>query len=267
MKTNEETINSLLERRDAFYRQRKKCRALASACLLVVVSVSALSVCGMLSDNDMNFNLNAAARETSCEGASVGSYDGLFVKSDDYPDYSHNDTTRITVNELNSVPTRFMSRYFSTVYKSMTAEEVLSHFRVQLDVDELFDEYDLQEEKLEHGFYVKTDGTSNEQDFFLFQNEDKSTIIGITIQSSNSSAIYLLKDYYKDPVCSYISGKKVYIYRYQDEENEELYCEFCFRDNVAISIRMRNMGTANLSKLVEYLVNQEPVFFDATIIP
>ena len=35
----------------------------------------------------------------------------------------------------------------STVFKSMTVEEVLSHFRVQLEVEEIFKEYDLQEEK------------------------------------------------------------------------------------------------------------------------
>ena len=267
MKTNEETINSLLERREAFYRQKKRCRAVISASLLLVVSISVLTVCGMFTDNDMDFNLDTVVRETSKEGSTVGSCDGLYATSDDNADSSHNDTTRITVNELDLVPTRFMSRYFSTVYKSMTAEEVLSYFEVQLDIDELFKEYDLQEEKLGHGFYVKPDGTSNEQDFFLFQNEDKSKIIGITIQLSNSSEIYLLKEHYQDPLCSYISGKRVYIYRYQNEENEELYCEFCFRDNVLISIRMRNMGTANLAILVDYLVNQEPVFFDPTIIP
>ena len=267
MKTNEETISRLFARRAVFYRRRKKQRVVVSACLLVVMFLSAFIMGSVFIKISTEDDPMISEKGSRIDGVSVDSFDGQTISSGDNSEVAQNQSTRITVNELDSVPTRFMSRYFSTVYKSMTAEEVLSHFRVNLDVDELFDEYDLQEEKLEHGFYVKTDGTSNEQDFFLFQNEDKSKIIGITIQSSNSSGIYLLKDYYNDPVCSYISGKKVYIYRYQDEENEELYCELCFRDNVAISIRMRNMGTANLSKLVEYLVNQEPVFFDVTIIP
>lgn len=267
MKTNEETISRLLARRAVFYRRRKKQRMVGSACLLVVMFLSAFIMNSVFTNISTEDNPVMSEQGSSIDGVSVDSFTGQTVSSGDNSEVAQNHSTRITVNELDSVPTRFMSRYFSTVFKSMTVEEVLSHFSVQLEVEEIFKEYGLQEEKLEHGFYVKTDGTTHEQDYFLFSNDDKSKLVSITLQSTNVSGIYLLTDFYKDPICSFVSGKEVYIYRYQDVENEELYCEFYFRDNVGVSIRMKNMGTVELTKLVEYLVNQEPVFFDATIIP
>lgn len=267
MKTNEETISRLFARRAVFYRRRNKQRAVVSVCFFVVMFLSAFILGSVFTNENTEDNPMMSELGSSIDRVSEESVGGQTVSSGENTKDYDNNATRVTINTLDTVPTRFMSRYFSTVFKSMTVDEVLSHFRLQLDIEELFEEYSLQEEKLEHGFYEKPDGTSYEQDYFTFHSEDNSKIISITLQSTNISGIYLLTDYYDDPICSYVSGKEVYIYRYQDEENEELFCEFVFRDNVGISIRMKNMGTVDMTALVEYLVNQEPVFFDAIIIP
>lgn len=47
----------------------------------------------------------------SIDGVSVDSFNGQTVSSGDNSEVTQNQSTRITVNELDSVPTRFMSRH------------------------------------------------------------------------------------------------------------------------------------------------------------
>lgn len=267
MKTNEETISSLFERREAFYKRRKKQRAILSASFLVVFLLAAHAFCTIFTSEVYTSKPMISEQETTIEDSYVDANDGLSISDVDETKDSSNNMTRIVINELNAVPTRFMSRYISTLFDSMSAEEILSYFRIRLDVESLFEDYGLQEEDREHGFYVKPDGTSHEQDYFLYCNEDDSKQLTITLQSANIADVYLLSDFLDQPVCSYVCGKKVYIFRWQDIENEELYCEFTYKDNVEISIRIKNLGTSELADLIEYIVMQEPIFFEAEIIP
>ena len=138
MKTNEETISRLLARRAVFYRRRKKQRMVGSACLLVVMFLSAFIMNSVFTNISTEANPVMSEQGSSIDGVSVDSFNGQTVSSGDNSEVTQNQSTRITVNELDSVPTRFMSRHFSTVFKSMTVEEVLSHFRVQLEVEEIF---------------------------------------------------------------------------------------------------------------------------------
>lgn len=267
MKTNEETICSLFERRAAFYKSRKKHRAVVSASFLVVFSLSALVLCSMFADTEYIPETMMSEQEATIDGSLVNANDGQNISAVDDTEDSKSQSTRIYINELDSVPTRFMSRYFSTLFESKSAEEILSHFRIRLDIETQFEDYGLQEEEREHGFYVKPDGSIYEQDCFFYHNDDNSKQLTISLQSTNISDIYLLTDYFEETICSYVCGKEVYIFRWQDNENEELFCEFTYKDNVEISIRMKNLGTSELSDLIEYIVMQEPIFFEAEIIP
>ena len=40
-----------------------------------------------------------------------------------------------------------------------------------------------------------------------------------------------------------------------------------YKDHVEIVIRMKNLGTCELTDLIEYIVMQEPVSFEVDIIP
>lgn len=77
----------------------------------------------------------------------------------------------------------------------------------------------------------------------------------------------MLSDYFDRPVYSYVCGKEVYIFRWQGNESEELFCELTYKDHVEIVIRMKNLGTCELTDLIEYIVMQEPVSFEVDIIP
>lgn len=267
MKTNEETISSLFERREAFYKRRKKQRAITSASFLIVFSLTALVFCTMFTGEGYTSKPMMSEQETTIDDTYVGANDGLSIADIDEAKDSSNNSTRIVINELDAVPTRFKSRYISTIFDSMSAEDMLSFFRIRLDMESLFEDYGLQEEDHEHGFYVKPDGTSHEQDYFLYFNEDNSKQLTITLQSANIADVYMLSDFFDQPVCSYVSGKKVYIFHWQDNEYEELYCEFTYKDNVEISICMKNLGTSELVDLIEYIVMQEPIFIEAEIVP
>lgn len=267
MKTNEETINSLFRRREKFYMRRKKQRAILSACFLVVFSLSAFALCTIIIGSRYTSEPMLSEQETAIDGSLVNTNDGQLVSAVDETKDTNSISPRIYINELDSVPTRFMSQYFSTLFESMTAEEVLSHFRIRLDIETLFEDYNLQEEDREYGFYVKPDGTIHEQDYFLYYNEDNSKLLRITLQAANLADVYLLSDYFEEPISSYVCGKEVFIFHWQDNENEELFCEFVFRDNVGISIRMKNLGTSELVDLIEYIVMQEPIFIEAEIMP
>lgn len=266
MKTNDETICNLFERREALFQRRKKYRKVMSACLIVAFFLTAPIIYSKYLDKHIA-KLKMSAQETRIKDVYAGVNDGHSVSNGDQKDDTYKNNTKISINELDLVPTCFMSQYISTYFEPMTVEEVLSHFRLQLDIEGLFDDYCLQKDEKEHGFYVKEDGTVLEQDHFFYSNEDNSKILSIMLQSTNVADVYQLTNCYKEPICSYVCGKEVYIFHWQDNEDEELFCEFVFRDNVGISIHMRNIGTSELAKLIEYFVIQEPVYFEARIIP
>lgn len=267
MKTNEETINSLFDRREVFYKRRKKQLTILSACFFVVFSLSAFALCTFFVGKGYTSDSMLLEQEAIIEGSPINTNDGHSVSAVDETKDTNSMSPRIYINELDVVPTRFMSLYVSTQFESMTAEEILSHFRIRLDIESLFADYSLCEEDRDHGFYVKPDGTIHERDYFMYHNAENSKLVSIILQGTNVADIFLLSDYFEEPISSYVYGKEVYIFHWQDNENEELFCEFVFRDNVGISIRMRNLGTSELIDLIEYIVTQEPIFIEAEIIP
>lgn len=268
MKTNEETISSLFERRYAYYIRKKKQRAVVSTCLLVVFSLSALIHYTSLLDESGTFMPMMTTQETTIDGAYVSANDSHTISAGGQRENTTKyNTTRITINELDSVPIRLRSRFATTHFEPMPAEEILSHFAIQLDIKPLFEEYGLEEEDHEHGFYVNQDGSSLEQDFFHYRNADNSQQLTIKLQSTSLDDVYLLSNNYDNPIRSYVCGKEVYIFRWEDKENEELFCEFVYKDSVKLMISMNNMGTSELIELIEYFVIQEPIIIDAKVLP
>ncbi len=254
MKSLDEAVTALFLRREQYYsnktlKRKKRIKAVFS--LAAIICVLAL----MHGKNLMEEINKSAAPQISSE--SVQGYPVSGITSGNTEQAS--DAEIIVINELEDIPMTAKITYPVGNFQIMTRDEVLSYFNLQMEPAKMLPGLCLTEVDTIHGFYSTDAGNMFPYDHFIFMDDSKDVYIDIILQLNGIPQIVLCQSDYFTPRQSWICGKAICIYHWQQENVDFFYAEFMAANGVGIAIQTENTGIRSMCSLIKYFLNQNRI--------
>ncbi len=245
MKTSEEVIANLFQRREEYYRQRKRNAYRIITCSLLIIGISLF----MLNHSQNNISLDLNNQNNTYVTRPSPYIQSL---SDDNIESM---ADKILINVLQVVPLIVQDEAEAGEFQNMSRDEILSYFDVDLNIYDALPNNQMVEETQIYGFYANEYGHIYPKESFVFRNTEENQYMRIDLQINTIPQVVLCNTIENDPVHSVINGTEVFIYQWNDMNQDNYYCTLCV-GNTGISIKTTNMNQETVISIIEYFAGQ-----------